>query len=55
MSPEDTGEFGRYAELRQHGETAECTALRLRLAGTDPGEFEDAYQRSQDQQRGAAA
>ena len=45
--------FDCYAEYRQRGEDAECSALRLRLAGTDPGEYERAYQRSQEARKAA--
>ena len=47
--------FHDYAQYRQRGEDPECSALRVRLTGTQPGEYEDAYQRSQTQQQGAAA
>lgn len=53
MSPEDAGEFGRYCQYRLRGEDEECTALRLNLTGTDPGEYEAAYQRSQEGRKAA--
>ena len=47
MSPEDSGEFGRYCHYRR-SEDPECTALRLRLGDTDARRYEAAFQESQE-------
>ena len=40
MSPEDSGEFGRYAEYRQ-SEDEVCTRLRMRLSDTTAAQYEE--------------
>ena len=39
MSPEDSGEFGRYAEYRQ-SEDEVCARLRMRLSDTAAAQYE---------------
>jgi hypothetical protein len=48
MSPEDTGDLGRYCTFRGQGEDETCTRLRMRLAEDDASEYETAYQHSQE-------
>lgn len=40
MSPEDSGEFGRYCQLRLRGEDEVCTRLRMQLSETTAREYE---------------
>ena len=40
MSPEDSGEFGRYCQLRNRGEDEVCTRLRMRLSDTTAAQYE---------------
>ena len=40
VSPEDGGEFGRYAEYRQ-SEDEVCTRLRMRLSDTAAAQYEE--------------
>ena len=39
MSPEDSGEFGRYCEYRQ-SEDPDCTRLRMSLSDTTAARYE---------------
>jgi fido (protein-threonine AMPylation protein) len=47
MSPEDSGDLGRYCQYRR-SEDPESARLRLRLGAETASEYEDAYQRSQE-------
>ena len=40
MSPEDSGEFGRYCQLRNRGEDEVCARLRMRLDESTAARFE---------------
>lgn len=48
MSPEDTGDLGRYCQYRGRGEDETCTRLRMALGEDDARKFETAYRDSQE-------
>ena len=48
MSPEDTGDLGRYCQFRGQGEDELCTRLRMGLGEDDARKYETAYQRAQE-------